>query len=157
MFHSRMFLLKMAVNICRFERAILVFYKVINSLRLCNAQINWVVIVSSNVCLKYDDLLPVRPQGTNINWSNSQVPQCNCPISHNVRFCDRNVHMWHLYSSVIKWCIVQYFLMHYRICEMGLLFQPQKFNSFGAAARGTSHQAFSMVLTAQGKHVLVFW
>ena len=29
----------------------------------------------------------------NLNWTNSQVPQCTSPISHDAPFCNRTVHM----------------------------------------------------------------
>ena len=47
-----------------------------------------------------------------LNWPNSQIPQCTCPLSHNTPFCNRNVHMCaHLCYKMLHcgtsvWCIV---------------------------------------------------
>ena len=57
-----------------------------------------------------------------LNWPNSQIPQCICPISHNAPFCNRNV------QNGALWDICQI------LCEMGLfywygpIFHEQFFN-----------------------------
>ena len=51
-----------------------------------------------------------------VNRPVAKIPQCTSPVSHNVPFCNRNVHV---HISVTKWCIVGY--VSNALWEMGLL------------------------------------
>ena len=55
-----------------------------------------------------------------VNWSNSQIPQCTCPISHNAPFRTEICAFlfWMVYCGIWNRCIVGYMRLVYCWCKI---------------------------------------